>query len=358
MEVSDKISAYQSRFRPSEFTSHFNEKDIIRYMCKLDRLDITDPYHAPGVLFTTLDTAGSQNVPDLQYPDIYNYLIEFPSCYTGDSLRSYKGLEGYKFLQSGFVMPLSVWSMQSKEAVILTARVHHSQRLNDPQLKPWVMVKTNGIIVGAHCNCMAGFGECCSHVSALLFKLWLHNYKGEAVTLSVTSKKCKWSKPSEESLKKVEYLEGKNIVLNETQRLKKMKTGHDHANIITAIPPLTAEEQSQFYINLSKCHTQHGKAIKPAVLSIIENHAQNYVPSIVNLDLPPPLTNLYDKANRDLSPGELQEKAQMVFQDISITQEQVRQLLEYKLSINDLMIDKHRHIRGNINNKLNEQLYL
>ena len=51
MESSDKISVYQSTFRPSEFTSHFDEKDIMRYMCKLDRLDITDPYHAPGVLF-------------------------------------------------------------------------------------------------------------------------------------------------------------------------------------------------------------------------------------------------------------------------------------------------------------------
>ena len=57
MESSDKISVYQSTFRPSEFTSHFDEKDIMRYMCKLDRLDITDPYHAPGVLFTTIMTA-------------------------------------------------------------------------------------------------------------------------------------------------------------------------------------------------------------------------------------------------------------------------------------------------------------
>ena len=301
MESSNKLSVYQSTFRPSEFTSHFDEKDIMRYMCKLDRLDITDPYHAPGVLFTTIVTADRENVPDLQYPDVYNYLIEFPSHYTGESLRSYKGLEGYKFVQSGFVMPLYVWSLPSKKALVLTARVRHSQKLNDPQLKPWVMIKTDGIILGAHCNCMAGFGECCSHVSALLFKLWLHNYKGEAVTLLVTSKKCKWSKPSEESLKRVEYLEGKDIIFNETQRLKKMKTRDDHTNVTTAIPPLTAEEQSQFYTNLSKCHTQHGKAVKPAVLSIVQNHAQNYVPSAVNLDLPSPLTSLYDNANRDMS---------------------------------------------------------
>ena len=108
MESSDKISVYRSAFRPSDFTSHLNDQDIRRYMCKLDRLDISDPYHAPGVLFTTIETADRENVPDLQYPVIYNYLIEFPSYYTGESLRSYKGLEGYKFAQSKFFMPFNV----------------------------------------------------------------------------------------------------------------------------------------------------------------------------------------------------------------------------------------------------------
>ena len=109
-----------------------------------------------------------------------------------------------------------------------------------------------------------------------------------------------------------------------------MKTGDDHTNVTNAIPPLTAEEQSQFYTNLSKCHTQNGKAVKPAVLSIVPNHAQNYVPSVVNLDLPSPLTSLYDKVNRDLSLEELQEKAERVFEEISVTNEQVRHLLIHK----------------------------
>ena len=57
VESSDKIIVYQSTFSSSGFTSHFDEKDIMRYMCKLDRLDITDPYHAQGVFFTTIATA-------------------------------------------------------------------------------------------------------------------------------------------------------------------------------------------------------------------------------------------------------------------------------------------------------------
>ena len=184
MDSSNKPRFDTDTFSPSEFTSHFDEKDIVNYMCKLKRLDITDPYHAPGMFFTTLLTTDKSNVPDIHYPDLYNYLIDFPSSYTGDSLRSYKGLEGYKFVKSGFVMPLYVWPMPSKKAVVVTARVNHSQKLNDPQLKPWVMVKTDGIILGAHCNCVAGFGECCSHVAAILFKLWLHNYNEDTIPVS------------------------------------------------------------------------------------------------------------------------------------------------------------------------------
>ena len=41
----------------------------------------------PGVLFKSISSA-EEDVPDLQYPDIYNYLINFPSSYSGDSLKA------------------------------------------------------------------------------------------------------------------------------------------------------------------------------------------------------------------------------------------------------------------------------
>ena len=48
-------------------------------------------------------------------------------------------------------------------------QVRHSQRMNDPPLRPWVIAEENGTIQSAHCTCMAGLGEACSHVGALLF---------------------------------------------------------------------------------------------------------------------------------------------------------------------------------------------
>ncbi|KAI2645898.1 Leucine carboxyl methyltransferase 1 [Labeo rohita] len=47
----------------------------------------------------------------------------------------------------------------------------HSQRLNEPPLKPWVIVSSAGKVECAHCTCMAGIAVTCTHVGALLFKL-------------------------------------------------------------------------------------------------------------------------------------------------------------------------------------------
>ena len=63
-------------------------------------------------------------------------------------------------------------------------------------------MRNDGVVLGAHCNCTAGLGESCSHVSAVLFSIGQHN-NGRKEEIAVTSKKCKWATPSEDSLKKV-----------------------------------------------------------------------------------------------------------------------------------------------------------
>ena len=45
----------------------------------------------------------------------------------------------------------------------------HSQCLRETPLSSWVAIKEDGEVICAHCSCMAGLGEVCSHVSAVLF---------------------------------------------------------------------------------------------------------------------------------------------------------------------------------------------
>lgn len=44
-------------------------------------------------------------------------------------------------------------------------------RQNDPPLKPWVILTCEGHVLCAHCTCMAGIAESCTHVGALLFAI-------------------------------------------------------------------------------------------------------------------------------------------------------------------------------------------
>lgn len=52
-------------------------KDI--YLRKIKELGIIDPYEAPQVLFTDLKCV--EILPDIEFGDIYSYLIHFPSRY-------------------------------------------------------------------------------------------------------------------------------------------------------------------------------------------------------------------------------------------------------------------------------------
>ena len=57
-------------------------------------------------------------------------------------------------------------------SVILKSETMPSQRLNKDPPVPWIAVNSlSTMIETAHCTCMAGLGESCSHIGAILFKI-------------------------------------------------------------------------------------------------------------------------------------------------------------------------------------------
>ena len=105
--------------------------------------------------------------PSVTYADIYAYLIDYPSSFTHQSLKAYKALEAYKYVVSGLVSDVLV--KQLKDNFLVMGKVRHGQSMfTKTPLRAWTYIKSNGEICYAHCTCMAGLGEACSHVAALV----------------------------------------------------------------------------------------------------------------------------------------------------------------------------------------------
>ena len=66
--------------------------------------------------------------------------------------------------------------------------------MNAKKLTPWVLIENGtGDVITAHCDCVAGLGETCTHVAALLFKTEAVVRARERTT--VTGKPAYWMLP-------------------------------------------------------------------------------------------------------------------------------------------------------------------
>nr|XP_023015349.1 uncharacterized protein LOC111504870 [Leptinotarsa decemlineata] len=99
--------------------------------------------------------------------DIVAYLVLTHSFYTNEQMKAFKSLEAHKYFTSGFV--LKAGTKVINDFYVLVGKVKHSQRANAKPLDVWCIVTKDGSIATAHCICMAGASEVCSHVGAILF---------------------------------------------------------------------------------------------------------------------------------------------------------------------------------------------
>ncbi|CAN7939073.1 unnamed protein product [Ixodes hexagonus] len=135
--------------------------------------------------------------PRVEMTDIQDYPILKTSFVTRKQLKAYKCLDAHNYLISSWVQEPSLKSV-SANSVIVVSQVNHSQSLSISPLKVWLLVKDDGEVVTAHCTCMAGNGEVCSHIAALLFYLevgvWLRDEQ------SRTDRLNSWLRPHVQKL--------------------------------------------------------------------------------------------------------------------------------------------------------------
>ena len=172
------INKQMSGFVQSQYLEELcDEAGKKRYQDKVAQLQAT------ADLFCLLQRGGKEKIgnysaemdwldwPSVTYVDIYNHLIQTPSEYTHEMLKSYKSLDGYNYFCNGWISGVKVVKIEQSTKCVAAAQVKHSHTLSAIPLKVWVAFKLDKVI-SAHCTYMAGIGEVCSHTAAVLFLLF------------------------------------------------------------------------------------------------------------------------------------------------------------------------------------------
>ncbi|XP_063963770.1 uncharacterized protein LOC129270480 [Lytechinus pictus] len=252
--------------------------------------------------------------PDVEYPDVYNYLVHTPGIFTQQAMMNYRSLEAHRFFTSGWVQ--TIFHKKVGHHMLLKADVKPSWRVTESPHHPWIATTVDGVVVAAHCDCMAGLGESCSHIAALLFKMEAAVRMGYTST-ACTEDLCKWNSCFVDNIQpcpvaSIEfYSEGAKERHRTPHKRKRKESG-----------PATPEEQSTLLGMLAGC-TEPTKVIG---LSAFSQYAPNFIPSATapeNPSLPPTLRKLYDANNISLSAQDMSSLCDRTFSSLSITDAQL-----------------------------------
>ena len=168
---------------------------------------------------------------------------------------------------------------------------------------------------------MAGLGEACSHIAAILFTLDANVQARKS--LSCTSVPCYWLPPT---FKNVPFAPISDINFADPE--KKLKAGISSINCSayqgtssTNITP-SKSELDCFFKKLS----ESGK--KPVILSLVPEYSDAYVPLYKKGSLPMPLTEYCEEKYIKLNFPDLLVQCEVFFASLSITPAQAKEVEE------------------------------
>jgi len=322
-----------------QYSKYYEEMDKDakpRYEEKIRMIGLVDPYyHLEGntnyFSSSRFSTVEWYEWPEVTYADVFNYLINTTSYCTFEQLRAYRSMEAFNFLVNGWVTNIVVVSCHASRPriFILMALVKHSQRLTVPAVKVWVATKNDGEVMCAHCSCMAGLGEACSHIAALLFAAQTNTELKTQYTC--TSLPCSWLPPSFRSVPFAEIAEiDFSSASQKRKRLMKASeassSSSDEPRQVKKRPSLVSkpndDDKLAFFDELS----QSGGS--PVILSLISGYNEAYIPLYEAGKVMKPLTELHSVDNSKLPYPELLQKCEEVLETVSFSFSQAQKVEE------------------------------
>ena len=168
---------------------------------------------------------------------------------------------------------------------IYVLQVRHSQRANEPLLSPWIKTDKDGAVLCGHCDCMAGLGEVCSHVGALLFYV-----EAMRCSQSCTETSCSWNVPP--SIQNIQY--AKIVDIDFTVPKPIIKPVRRGAHVHNDCQRIEDPQQIEVPVSMSShCTTEKSTAINPNKTeptedqkSLFYNRIAKYKPSFLSLVSP------------------------------------------------------------------------
>ena len=111
--------------------------------------------------------------PMVLYPDIFHYLMFFPSELGSKDLSDYKNCKACSYFKSGWLEELWYDCIgASSKFCILKSQCKQSQNIGDTSHKICLVIeKKSDLMRSCHCTCMAGSSETCNHVAAAMFRV-------------------------------------------------------------------------------------------------------------------------------------------------------------------------------------------
>ena len=188
----------------------------------------------------------------------------------------------------------------------------------------WGIVNKDGAVVSAHCVCIAGLGETCTHVGVLLFKI-------EAVVRirekpTVTGVPAYWVVPT--GINKVEPEVGHRTDYTSAAAKKKRLGKAINSGEVppqqprtgctsrTPTPTPTQQEIKDFL------RTLHLTGDKAAVLSVVPEYCKDFKDPVDPVVIPRSLRNLHNRNCDAMDKNDLMVYCESVFDRVQISEEE------------------------------------